>query len=134
MVKENNKNMALYEMQANICHALSHPVRLYILDLLSSDEMSSSQLLAVLEIPKANLSQHLSVLKEAGILKMRKVGSFQVLSLALPKIKDACQLVRGILLDRLNEEQKIMIELKKNLDNQVKNKNKKISKKTAKKA
>jgi ArsR family transcriptional regulator len=69
MVKKMNENMALYEMQANICHALSHPLRLYILDLLSSEEMSSSQLLEVLEIPKANLSQHLSVLKEAGILK-----------------------------------------------------------------
>ena len=112
-------------MQANICHALSHPVRLYILDLLSSDEMSSSQLLDILEIPKANLSQHISVLKEAGILKTRKEGTFQVLSLAIPKIKDACQLVRGILLDRLNEEQKTMSELKKNLDIQVK-KTKKI--------
>ncbi|MDO9180803.1 MAG: metalloregulator ArsR/SmtB family transcription factor [Bacteriovorax sp.] len=133
MVKENNKSMALYEMQANICHALSNPIRLYILDLLSSEEMTSSQLLDVLEIPKANLSQHLSVLKDAGILKTRKEGTFQVLSLAIPKIKDACQLVRGILLDRLNEEQKTMSELKKNLDNQVNSSNKMTSKKIAKK-
>jgi ArsR family transcriptional regulator len=133
MVKEVNKNMALYEMQANICHALSHPVRLYILDLLSTEELSSSQLLDVLDIPKANLSQHISVLKEAGILKTRKEGTFQLLSLAIPKIKDACQLVRGILLDRLNEEQKTMTVLKKNLDLQVKNTNKISSKKSAKK-
>ncbi len=133
MVKEVNKNMALYEMQANICHALSHPIRLYILDLLSTEELSSSQLLDVLDIPKANLSQHISVLKEAGILKTRKEGTFQLLSLAIPKIKDACQLVRGILLDRLNEEQKTMTVLKKNLDLQVKNTNKISSKKSAKK-
>ena len=129
MAKKTNNNMALYEMQANICHALSHPIRLYILDILSSEEMSSSQLLEILEIPKANLSQHLSVLKEAGILKTRKEGGFQVISLAIPKIKDACQLVRGILMDRLNEEQKIMGLLKKNLDIQVKNTKKHISKK-----
>lgn len=122
--------MAVYEMQANICHALSHPVRLYILDILSDGEMSSSQLLEVLEIPKANLSQHLSVLKEAGILKTRKDGAFQMLSLAIPKIKDACQLVKGILIDRLNEEQKVMTELKKNLDLQTK---KTTLKKTSKK-
>lgn len=112
-----NTDMTLYEMQADICHALSHPVRLYILDLLASSEgMTSTQLLEVLEIPKANLSQHLSVLRDAGILKQHKVGSFQMLTLAIPKIKDACQLVRGILSDRLNEEQKNMTELKKKLD------------------
>lgn len=119
-MKEIKQDMTLYEMQANICYALSHPIRLYILDLLANEEMSSSQLLLKLEIPKANLSQHLSVLKDAGILKSRKLGTFQLLSLAIPKIKDACQLVRGILADRLNDEQKHMIELKKKMDVQVK--------------
>ncbi len=128
-----SKMMAVYEMQANICHALSHPIRLYILDILSSKEMSSTQLLDELGIPKANLSQHLSVLKDAGILKTRKVGAYQVLSLAIPKIKDACQLVRGILLDRMNEEQKTMTELKKNLDIQVKKTKKETPKKVSKK-
>ena len=134
MVKKISHNMEIYEMQANICHALSHPVRLYILDLLSTEDMSSTQLLEVLEIPKANLSQHLTVLKDAGVLKSRKEGSFQVLSLAIPKIKDACQLVRGILIDRLNEDQKAMNEIKKNLDMQTKNVLKLTKKKTFKKA
>ena len=119
-MKEIKQDMTLYEMQADICHALSHPVRLYILDLLSNEEMSSTQLLVKLEIPKANLSQHLSVLKDAGILKSQKRGTFQVLSLAIPKIKDACQLVRGILSERLNDEQKNIFDLKKKLDVQVK--------------
>lgn len=120
MAKEASNQMTLYEMQAEICHALSHPIRLYILDMLAKEEMSSSQLLVVLGIPKANLSQHLAVLKDAGILKQHKVGSFQILSLAIPKIKDACHLVRGILSDRLSDEQKNMINLKKKLDVQVK--------------
>jgi DNA-binding transcriptional ArsR family regulator len=132
MGNEGNQEMAVYEMQANICHALSHPVRLYILDLLSADEMSSSELLEILKIPKANLSQHLAVLKEAGILKSRKEGAFQILSLAIPKIKDACQLVRGILLERLNEDQRTMSELKKSLDLQVKKNVKKMPKKKTK--
>lgn len=122
MSRDLEKNMALYEMQADICHALSHPIRLYILDLLAEDEMSSTQLLEVLDIPKANLSQHLTVLKNAGILKTRKEGAFHMVSLAIPKIKDACQLVRGILRDRFEEEQKMMSGLKKKLDGQVKKK------------
>jgi DNA-binding transcriptional ArsR family regulator len=114
------KDMTIYEMQADICQALSHPVRLYILDILADQEMSSSQLLDLLLIPKANLSQHLTVLKDAGILKTRKAGTFQMLSLAIPKIKDACQLVRGILAERINEEQKTMNELQKKINAQSK--------------
>ncbi len=133
MVKDINKNIAMYERQADICNALSHPLRLYILDLLFSEELTSSQLLEVLGIPKANLSQHLSVLKDAGILKTRKSGSFQIISLAIPKIKDACQLVRCILMDRLEEEQKNMSELKKNLDVQEKKTTTKTTSKNKKK-
>ncbi len=111
----NEKNKALYELQAEICHALSHPVRLHILDLLAERELNSTELLEVLEIPKANLSQHLSVLKDAGILKFRKEAQFQYYSLAIPKIKDACSLVRNILSDRLEEQSSLMNELQKNL-------------------
>lgn len=123
------KNKLLYELQAGICSALSHPIRLEILDLVSSNEKSSTELLALLDIPKANLSQHLSVLKDAGILKTRKDGQYQYVSLALPKIKDACSLVRGILADRILEDEKRMVELKKDLSQQVKL----IKSKTAKK-
>ena len=112
-----SKNKELYELQAEICYSLSHPVRLHILDLLSdAGEMCSSEMLEILEIPKANLSQHLSVLKDAGIIKSTRKGQFQFVSLAVPKIKDACSLVRGILADRLGEEVKQAGELKKNLE------------------
>lgn len=123
------RNKVLYELQAEICYALSHPVRLEILDILSQNEKTSSDLLAILDIPKANLSQHLTVLKDAGILKTRKEGQFQFVSLAIPKIKDACSLVRGILADRIDEEEKRMGELKKNLTQQVKAINTKTKKK-----
>jgi ArsR family transcriptional regulator len=115
-----DKMKLIYEMQANICHALSHPVRLHILDLLSHAEMSSSELLEELKIPKANLSQHLTVLKDAGILKTRKDGQFQFLSLAIPKIKDACAIVGSILSEQICEEEKRMSELRKNISNNEK--------------
>ena len=129
-MKERNK--ILYEMQAEICYALSHPLRLEILDILSQGEKNSTDLLAILDIPKANLSQHLTVLKEAGILKTRKEGLFQFVSLGIPKIKEACTLVRSILADQIEEEEKRMGELKKNLNQQVKAINTKTTKKALK--
>ncbi len=109
-----NKKL-LYEMQAEICHALSHPIRLQILDIVSESEKTSSELLEILDIPKANLSQHLTVLKDAGIIKTRKEGQFQYLSLAIPRIKEACGIVRGCLSDRLEEQSEMVHKLQRNL-------------------
>ncbi|MCC6273504.1 MAG: winged helix-turn-helix transcriptional regulator [Deltaproteobacteria bacterium] len=93
--------LQIYDMQAEICKALAHPVRLRILDLISEGEKSGSQLLEILKIPKANLSQHLSVLKGAGILKERREGPSRILALAIPQIEEACELIRKVLAQRL---------------------------------
>lgn len=116
MSKAKDQKKRMYQLQAEICGALANPVRLHILDLLGEGELSSSQLLEELEIPKANLSQHLSVLKEAGILHTRKEGLFQYASLAVPTIREACSLVKTVLAERLAQEEKenaqMMRELK----------------------
>lgn len=111
-------NLKIYEMQAEICGALSSPIRLYILDLLSGGERTSSEILEILTIPKANLSQHITVLKDAGLIKARKEGTFQYLSIAIPQIKDACSLVKSVLNQRLAEEEKFTAQLKKELRSQ----------------
>lgn len=97
----------VYDLQAEICGALASPIRLRILDVLASGEVAVSDLIPILEIPKANLSQHLNVLKEVGIIQTRKEGLFQYVSLMTPKIKDACSIVRSLLMEKIqNEEEK----------------------------
>ena len=98
-------------MQADICSALASPVRLHILDLLSHGEKTATDLLEVLIIPKANLSQHLAVLKDVGIIQSRKEGHFHYMSLAIPKIKDACSLVKSLLVEKIALEEKKNSEL-----------------------
>lgn len=105
------QNSTIYDMQAEICSALASPVRLHILDLIANAEKTSSELLEILKIPKANLSQHLAVLKDAGIIKSRKDGHFHYLSLAIPKIKEACTLVKSVLAEKIALEEKKNSEL-----------------------
>ena len=113
--KESPNGEDVYELQANICSALASPVRLKILDILGDGEKNFGDLLEELQIPKANLSQHLSVLKDAGILNTRKEGLFQYVSVALPKVKDACFLVKNILLEKMAMDEKKNSELMKKL-------------------
>lgn len=102
----------LYEKQAEICGALASPVRLWILDILADGEATATELQAQLDLPKSNLSQHLTVLKRAGILKSRGEGRSQYLSLSIPEIKEACGLVRQVLLTQMNQQASLAKNLK----------------------
>ena len=100
-MNENNqikqKETKIYERQAEICSAFSHPIRLQIIDLLQNGKMNCSEILEVLKIPKPNLSQHLNVLKRARLVGCKKSGLFQIYYLTNPQIKSACENLRHIL-------------------------------------
>jgi DNA-binding transcriptional ArsR family regulator len=91
----------LYRMQAGICRVLAHPRRLQILDLLAGGEKSSQQLQRELGISKMNLSQHLTLMKHAGLVESRTEGRAALHRLAFREIKDACSMIRTVLAARL---------------------------------
>jgi ArsR family transcriptional regulator len=88
-------------MQAGICRVLAHPRRLHILDLLAAGEKSSQQLRHELGISKMNLSQHLALMKHAGLVESRTQGREAIHRLAFTEIKDACGMIRNVLAARL---------------------------------
>ena len=91
------KNEVIYELQAELCGALAHPVRLKILDLLGEKELNIGEIQGELGISGPNLTQHLNVLKKAGLLHARKAGVFQFCSLAMPQVRSACQVMSKVL-------------------------------------
>lgn len=60
--------------QVAILKALAHPKRLEIVALLAQQELSVSAIYSMLDLPQANSSQHLAVLRHAELLTVRKVG------------------------------------------------------------
>ncbi len=104
----------LYEMQAELCKTLSNPKRLEILDILKEEqEICVNELAERLEIPKANTSQHLAVLRQAGVVNTRKDGINVYYSLRSRKITEACSLTRDILLERLEDQMGLTSMIKK---------------------
>lgn len=100
----------IYEMQAQLCKTLSNPKRLEILDILKAEgELTVNALAEALEIPKANTSQHLAVLRQAGVVHSRRDGINVYYSLHSDRISEACSLTRDILLERL-EDQMAMVK------------------------
>jgi DNA-binding transcriptional ArsR family regulator len=110
-----NTDIDVFEMQAEICKNLANPTRLRILHVLREGEKSVCELADILGLRQSNLSQHLSIMRQAQILKTRKHGSNIYYSVAYPKINMACDLVRELLIESIGRRQ----ELTKNLAAQL---------------
>ena len=94
-------DLNLYKLHASICNILSNPKRLEIIDTLRTREMSVTELAVALNISQSNLSQHLALMRQRGILTTRRMGLNVFYSLSNPKITQACDLMRQVLLEYL---------------------------------
>ena len=91
----------IYKLHASICHTLANPKRLEIIDKLRARELSVTALTEALEISQANLSQHLAIMRQRGIVTSRREGLNVFYKLSNPKIIQACELMRQVLLEHL---------------------------------
>lgn len=74
------------EKQVRIFKALAHPIRLKIIKKLSAGELCVCKLNEDVNFSQSNLSQHLKILKEAGILNSRKEGMWTYYNIVDDKI------------------------------------------------
>ncbi|NIT03884.1 metalloregulator ArsR/SmtB family transcription factor [Candidatus Saccharibacteria bacterium] len=91
----------IFEYQAEVCKTLANPKRLEIIHALKGGEKSVSELVEILGIPKANVSQHLTVMKHKGVLNSRKDGVNVFYSIASPKVVKACTLMKEVLAEQM---------------------------------
>lgn len=92
-----------------ICKAFANPIRLRILDLLTNGARSGSELQSELGITTPNLSQHLAILRSAGVVTTRREGKQILCSLAMPEAKQACQLIRDVPRAQIRNGRKLKI-------------------------
>lgn len=101
-------NKKLYEVHAEICKTLGNAKRIEILNVLQDGELSVSEIADILGISSANVSQHLAVMKQKGILTARREGINIYYKVSNPKVNQACALMREVLLEQLEEGQKMV--------------------------
>jgi len=102
---------SLYEMHAEICKVLTSAKRIEILNLLRDGERSVGDIAALAEITQTNVSQHLSFLRQKGMVISRRDGTNIFYSVANPKIFKAMDTMKEVLLERLQLEQDFVASL-----------------------
>jgi ArsR family transcriptional regulator len=100
-------DMTIYELQAEISKTLSHPVRLAILHFLKEGEKAVNEIAEHVGVSQSNVSQHLAFMRQRQIVKTRKTGTNIYYRVTNPKISDACDLMREVLLEQLRSKQKL---------------------------
>jgi len=98
----------VYRLHADICSTLANPKRLRIINTLREKELSSAELLTALRVPKANLSQHMTVLRQKGVVAARREGNTVYYRLARPKILKAFDLMRELLFEVLDDHRRLL--------------------------
>lgn len=100
----------LYAQLARIGKALGSPHRLEFLELLAQAERSVESLATETGLSVANASQHLQVLREAGLVETRKQGAFVHYRLADDSVLSLSGAVRTVAERRLAELDKVVRE------------------------
>lgn len=88
----------VFELHAELLKALSHPKRLEVIHLLRDKNLSVTQIQRMLDLPQANLSQHLQVLRQAGVVETEKKGKRIFYRLAHKNFARASDLLREVLI------------------------------------
>ncbi len=104
------KKMSLeaLELIASRFRVLSEPTRLKLLHELSEGERSVSELMEATGSGQANVSKHLAILLEAGLVKRRKGGLNAYYSIADESVFKLCEVVCGSLAEQLEARRKLV--------------------------
>ena len=86
-----------YQFHADVCKSIVHPKRLEILDLLRETERSVNELARLMEIPAANVSQHLAILRNSGVVQRRVEGTTSYYGLTDRRVVEAFDLMSKVM-------------------------------------
>ncbi len=91
----------LLQLHASVCKGLADAKRLLIINALRDGELSVGEICENLGLPQANVSQHLAVLRDKGLVRPRRNGQFVYYSLSSRKIIEAMDLLREVMAEQL---------------------------------
>lgn len=91
-----------FALFAEVFSALAHPKRLEMIHYLANGPQNAGELAQLTGLSKANVSQHLAILKARGLVHCDKRGAFCHYRLTSPKILECCEMIRQLILEQIS--------------------------------
>ena len=95
------RSVEQYEARARVAKALAHPSRLLILDALRHEEVCVCKLTGLVGADQSTVSKHLALLKAAGLVADRKVGSMSYYRARCACLGDFFECIESVLKENL---------------------------------
>jgi len=102
------RKQLLFEKQAEIAKAIAHPLRIAIVDFLRDGEQCVCDIAESIGSERSNVSRHLSVMVNAGVLEYRKEGLKVIYRLRTPCILDFFSCVNGVLKQQVRDSKELL--------------------------
>ena len=96
-----NQETIRFALFSEVFAAIAHPKRLEIIHYLGEGQKTASELTELTDMSKANVSQHMNILKARGLVHCDKCGTFCHYRLTSPKVLEVCEIVRELILDQM---------------------------------
>lgn len=94
----------IYELHARLCKAIADPKRLLIINELRDGPRSVNEIASELGISQPNVSQHLALLRNRGVVTSSRRGSQVYYALTSNKIVQAVDILRSFMADQLGRQ------------------------------
>ena len=104
-VLDPNLRAELEELTSSVCRALNDAKRLLLLYALAGSPRSVGELAELLEVSQSNVSQHLGVLRDRGLVDAARDANRVIYSLRDKRVVKAIDLLRGVMNDELARRQ-----------------------------
>ena len=99
---ENQKE--LYELHADFCKFMGNALRIEVLFLLGEKEMCVEDLAVAMGVKVPNVSQHLAIMRDKGVVEVRREGTKMYYSIANPKTLQACIIMREAMVEQMEKK------------------------------
>lgn len=109
MTKE--KKHLLFHKQAEVAKAVAHPLRIAVLDFLKNGEQCVCDIAREVGSERSNVSRHLAVMVNAGVLSSRKEGLKVFYTLRTPCLLDFLACVTQVLKDQAKANKELLAAL-----------------------
>lgn len=98
---DDNLRVELEELTASMCRALNDPKRLMILYALGDQRRSVGDLCELLDLTQSNVSQHLAVLRDRGVVDSTRNANRIIYTLRDQRVLNAIDLLRSVMKDEV---------------------------------
>jgi ArsR family transcriptional regulator len=102
------KKQLLFEKQAEIAKAIAHPLRIAVVNFLKDGEQCVCDIAEHIGSERSNVSRHLSVMVNAGLLEYHKEGLKVIYRLKCACIVDFFSCVSRVLKQQAKDNEKLL--------------------------